>query len=432
MPRFFLPAQLDIALFRQADGETLLRIYKELFLRVTARDNELFIFAEYGFRPKLVLDELDEALHRWPDPACRPPLFGVPVGVKDVFRTSGYAVRCGSLLPAALFSGEEAPLVTRLREAGAIVMGMTASTEFTYAEPAATRNPCNRRYTPGGSSSGSAAGVRAGYFPLALGTQTMGSVVRPAAFCGVTGFKPSQGLLPGEGIINFSPSLDQPGFFCANPRDAALVLSVLCDAPPPACNANATFIVPDDSYMLEAEPAMRRAFDEYCTRLAGHPRVQVKNMPVFTDWPGVNERHQQLAAAELAQMHHTWFKRFAPLYRPKTRAFIEFGQTLGQSAIEKGRASCAALRQTLNNQLDSLKADAFLAPAATGHAPQGLASTGNPVMNVPWTHAGLPVLALPMTKTRNGLPLGVQIAGRYGSDAATLTLARVLAPACSP
>ena len=135
MPPFTLPALPSFDLFRQADADTLLRLYRELFRRVAANEGELFVFAEGGFRPKVVLDELDEALRRWPNPADRPPLFGVPVGVKDVFRTNGYAVRCGSLLPSSLFSGDEAPLVTRLREAGAIVMGITASTEFTHGFP---------------------------------------------------------------------------------------------------------------------------------------------------------------------------------------------------------------------------------------------------------------------------------------------------------
>lgn len=426
MPPFALPALLGFDLFRRADAETLSRVYRELFRRVAAHEGELFIFAEGGFRPKVVLDELDEALRRWPDPADRPPLFGVPVGVKDVFRTNGYAVRCGSLLPSSLFSGEEAPLVTRLREAGAIVMGITASTEFTHAEPAATRNPCNRRHTPGGSSSGSAAGVRAGYFPLALGTQTMGSVIRPAAFCGVTGFKPSQGLLPGEGIINFSPSLDQAGFFCANRRDAAVALSLFCDLPTRTRNAATTLVVPDDAYMHEAEPHMRRAFEQYCDRLSRQPGIRIKTLPVFDDWPGVLERHQRLAAAELARMHETWFAEFGPLYRPRTREFIEFGQTLDQRVIEEGRASCRTLRQTLDDLLASMKADAFLAPAAPAEAPQGFVSTGNPVMNVPWTHAGLPVLGLPMDILRNGLPLGVQAAGRFGRDGALMALAGAL------
>ena len=432
MPRFALPPVLGFDLFRMADADTLLRIYKELFLRIAASEGELFIFAEGGFRPKVVLDDLEEALRRWPDAAGRPPLFGVPVGIKDVFRTSGYAIRCGSLLPSALFAGDEAPQVTRLREAGAIVMGITATTEFTHAEPAATRNPCNKRHTPGGSSSGSAAGVRAGYFALALGTQTMGSVVRPAAFCGVTGFKPSQGLLPGQGIINFSPSLDQAGFFCATTQDAATTLSLFCDAPARARKASALFIVPEGPYMNEAEPGMRRVFDQYCNRLSRLPGVRIKSMPVFDDWQGVCDRHQQLAAAELARMHRTWFADFGPLYRPQTRKLIEFGQTLDEGVIEAGRASCAALRKKLDELLVGMKADAFLAPAAPGEAPKGFASTGDPVMNVPWTHAGLPVLCLPMDIVRSGLPLGVQAAGRFGRDAELMALAPLLQTAAAP
>ena len=432
MPRFALPPVLGFDLFRKADADILLRLYRELFLRVAASEGELFIFAEGGFRPKVVLDDLDEALRRWPDAACRPPLFGVPVGIKDVYRTSGYAIRCGSLLPSALFAGDEAPLVTRLREAGAIVMGITATTEFTHAEPAATRNPCNRRHTPGGSSSGSAAGVRAGYFALALGTQTMGSVVRPAAFCGVRGVKPSQGLLPGQGIINFSPSLDQPGFFCATTQDAATTLSLFCNTQARGRKTSALFIVPEGAYMSEAEPGMRRAFDQYCDRLARLPGVRVATMPVFDDWQGVYNRHQQLAAAELAQMHNAWFADFGPLYRPKTKEFIELGQTLGEGVIEAGRTSCLDLRKKLDDLLASAKADAFLAPAAPGEAPKGFASTGNPVMNVPWTHAGLPVLCLPMDTVRNGLPLGVQVAGRFGCDAELMALAPLLETAAAP
>ena len=432
MPRFALPPVLGFDLFRKADADTLLRIYRGLFLRIAASEGKLFIFAENGFRPQTVLDELEEALRRWPEVAGRPPLFGVPVGIKDVFRTSGHAIRCGSLLPSILFAGEEAPLVTRLREAGAIVMGITATTEFTHAEPAATRNPCNRRHTPGGSSSGSAAGVRAGYFALALGTQTMGSVIRPAAFCGVTGFKPSQGLLPGQGIINFSPSLDQAGFFCATSQDAATTLSLFCDAPAGGRKASALFIVPEGAYMDEVEPGMRRAFDQYCNRLARLSGVRIKTMPVFDDWQGIRDRHQQLAAAELAQMHRAWFADFGPLYRPKTRKFIESGQILGDGVIETGRASCANQRKKLNGLLADMKADAFLAPAAPGEAPKGFASTGNPVMNVPWTHAGLPVVCLPMDKVRSGLPLGVQAAGRFGLDAELMALAPLLETAAAP
>ena len=426
MPRFALPSLLGFDLFHKADADTLLRIYRGLFLRIAASEEKLFIFAEGGFRPQVVLDELEEALRRWPDAANRPPLFGVPVGVKDVFRTDGYAIRCGSLLPSALFAGDEAPLVTQLREAGAIIMGITATTEFTHAEPAATRNPCNRRHTPGGSSSGSAAGVRAGYFALALGTQTMGSVIRPAAFCGVTGFKPSQGLLPSQGIINFSPSLDQAGFFCATAQDAATTLSLFCDAPAWARKSSTLFIVPEGAYMNEADPGMRRAFDQYCGRLARTPGVRIKTIPVFDDWQGICDRHQQLAATELAQMHRAWFADFGPLYRPKTRKFIEIGQSLGEGVIEAGRASCANLRKTLDDLLAHMKADAFLAPAAPGEAPKGFAFTGNPVMNVPWTHAGLPVLCLPMDKVRSGLPLGVQAAGRFGLDAELVVLAPLL------
>jgi Asp-tRNA(Asn)/Glu-tRNA(Gln) amidotransferase A subunit family amidase len=160
-----------------------------------------------------ILQQAANLLVRYPDPASRPLLFGVPVGIKDIFRADGYPTRCGSALPAALFEGPEAPCVTRLRENGAIFIGKTATTEFAFFEPGPTRNPHNPDHTPGGSSSGSAAGTARGYFLFALGSQTIGSTVRPAGYCGVIGFVPSFGRISTAGVIPLSPSADHVGLF---------------------------------------------------------------------------------------------------------------------------------------------------------------------------------------------------------------------------
>ncbi|MEF2807605.1 MAG: amidase family protein, partial [Desulfovibrio sp.] len=169
-----LPPRLTTDLFRTASGARLQEIYRTLFHRIAEREDELHVFTDGGFSPRRVLDVLDDLEHHWPDPRVRPPLFGVPVGVKDLYRTAGYAIHAGSLLPASCFRGPEADIVTALKKLGCVVMGITQSSEFAGAAPASTCNPLNPGHTPGGSSSGSAAGVAAGYFPLALGTQTKG------------------------------------------------------------------------------------------------------------------------------------------------------------------------------------------------------------------------------------------------------------------
>ena len=171
--------------------------------------------------------EARQLLDRYPQPDRRPPLFGVLVGVKDIFRVDGFPTRAGSRLPCELFEGEEAASVTRLKQAGALILGKTVSTEFAYFAPGPTRNPRNLQHTPGGSSSGSAAAVASGLCPLALGTQTIGSIIRPAAFCGVVGYKPSYDRVSRSGVIPLSPSLDHVGLFAVNVADVARGARVL-------------------------------------------------------------------------------------------------------------------------------------------------------------------------------------------------------------
>src|SRR6266566_7607570 len=166
---------------------------------------------------------------RFPDPATRPPLYSIPVGVKDVFPVDDFPTQAGSHLPPEIFVAPEAACVTMLRAAGALILGKTVTTEFAYFEPGPTRNPHHLDHTPGGSSSGSAAAVAAGMCPLALGTQTIGSTIRPAAFCGIVGFKPTFGRIPRAGLILCSDSVDTVGFFTQNNAGIALAASVLCN-----------------------------------------------------------------------------------------------------------------------------------------------------------------------------------------------------------
>src|SRR2546423_3239199 len=218
------------------------------------------LLPEAGRRARLI-SEAKALQERFPDPSTRPTLYGIPFGVKDLFNVDGFPTHAGSQLPAHLFAGPEAASVSALLTAGAIILGKTVSTEFAWFEPGPTRNPCNLAHTPGGSSSGSAAAVAAGYCPLALGTQTVGSVIRPAAFCGVVGFKPTYGRLSSDGVIPFAPSLDHVGLFTPDAGGMLLAARILFDAweLPSGEERLPVLGVPEGPYLEQASTAALRA-----------------------------------------------------------------------------------------------------------------------------------------------------------------------------
>jgi len=359
---------------------------------------------------------------RCPTTESCPPLFGVPVGVKDIYRVDGFPTGCGSTLPPELFEGPEAPVVTALKAAGALILGKTVTTEFAYFEPGLTRNPHNAAHTPGGSSSGSAAAVAAGYCPLALGSQTVGSVIRPAAFCGVAGFKTTYGRVSLDGVVPYSPSLDHFGFFVARAEDLLLPLTVLLQEevrPPPRPPVLA---VPTGPYLRQASPEMLAAFEAWMTRLETAGLV-VLPIEALGDIEAINRRHQRLAAAEMAEVHREWFPRWEERYRPRTAALIREGRTVSPEEVAAGQEGRQTLREELHKLMERHGIDVWISPAATGPAPEGLGSTGDPAMNLPWTHAGLPVASIPAGFADNGLPLGLQCAGRSGEDLALASFA---------
>jgi Asp-tRNA(Asn)/Glu-tRNA(Gln) amidotransferase A subunit family amidase len=357
----------------------------------------------------------------YPAPDERPPLFGVAVGVKDIFRVEGLAMRAGSALPPEEFAGEEASSVRRLREAGAVVLGKTVTTEFAYFEPGATTNPHNPRHGPGGSSSGSAAAVAAGETPLALGTQTVGSVIRPAAFCGVVGFKPTYGRIPVDGVLPFSPSVDTVGTFTASVAGAALAASVLCDGWTGVSEpAVAPVIgVPDDAYLAKADADARHDFELQLATLAG-AGCRVVRVEALEDIDVIVQRHGRMNAAEFRHEHEERFARYGGLWRARSAMLFDLGATLPPDVIDEGRRGREELRQALAAHMDAHGIDVWASPAAPGGAPEGLGSTGDPVMNAPWTHAGTPVVTVPAGWSDGGLPLGLQLAGRFQGDEALL------------
>ena len=195
--------------------------------RIEKEEQNILAMIPGTYGRERVSKEASQLLDRYPEPKDRPSLFGIPIGVKDIINVSGFPTRCGSELPPSAFDGPEADFISGLRRAGSIIMGKTVSTEFAYFEPGPTRNPHNPNHTPGGSSSGSAAGVASGFFPFALGSQTGGSVIRPAAYCGVVGFKPSFGRISMKGVMPLSETLDHLGILCEDPSGIDPIMQIL-------------------------------------------------------------------------------------------------------------------------------------------------------------------------------------------------------------
>ncbi len=370
-------------------------------------------------------------LERYPEPAARPPLFGVPVGIKDIFHVEGFPTRAGSRLPPEVLAGEEGPAVAALKAAGALIVGKTVSTEFAYFAPGPTRNPRNLEHTPGGSSSGSAAAVAAGLAPLALGSQTIGSTLRPAAYCGIAGYKPSYDRVPRDGIVPLAPSFDHVGIFAPDAAGVEAAARVLCrhwQAPGTGLHARnprrpvrPVLGVPEGPHLERVEPAALARFRATCDRLS-EGEWEVRRVAAMADLDEIEARHRLAMAAETARVHERWYAEYKELYRPETAELIERGQRVSEEALVRALAGRGQLRRELAKLMERHGLDLWVAPAATGPAPRGLERTGDPAMSLPWTHAGLPAIAVPAGEI-DGLPLGVQLIGRWWGDEALLAWA---------
>lgn len=384
-------------------------------------------------RRQRLLQEALELQQRFPNPKNRPPLYGVPVGIKDIFPVDGFPTKAGSKLPEELFAGQEAACVMLLKRAGALILGKTVTTEFAYFEPGPTRNPHNIHHTPGGSSSGSAAGVASGFFALALGTQTIGSVIRPAAFCGIIGFKPSYDRIPTEGLLFFSKSADHIGFFTQDIEGIQLAASILCRdwkvrIPTPYLSREGNLPVlgvPDGNYLAQASKEGLAAFEAHLQKLE-HAGYTIKRLQMFEDIEAINYRHRRMTAAEFAKEYDKWFERYRELYRPRTLQAILEGQQVSAEELDSARAGQLALRHQLEDVQTASGVDLWISPPATGDAPEGIHATGDPIMNLPWTHAGLPTLTIPAGKSQRDLPLGLQLTAAFMQDEQLVEWARTL------
>jgi len=360
---------------------------------------------------------------RYPESHDRPALFGVPVGIKDIFHVDGFPTRAGSQLPPDVLAGPEAETVRRLREAGAMLLGKTVTTEFAYFAPGPTRNPHDTGHTPGGSSSGSAAAVAAGLVPLALGSQTIGSVNRPAAFCGVVGVKPSFGRISTAGVVPVAPSVDTVGFFTQDVAGAQLAAGVLYDgwrgaAAPPLRR----IIAVDGPYLDQCDSTARAAFEGHLDALAA-AGYAIERAEVFPAIDQINARHNRLVAAETALSHDSWYPTYGDRYAPATAALIEEGLAVEVGALAAARAGRIEHRRAVETRLADHDAAIVVSPAAPGPAPEGIDTTGDPVMNLPWSYTGLPTVTVPAGRTDAGLPLALQVTGRFGADEWVLSYA---------
>ena len=365
-------------------------------------------------------------LDQYPDPTKRPPLFGIPIGVKDIFHVDRFPTRAGSKLPATLLAGTEAPAVTALKQTGALVLGKTITTEFAYFGAGATRNPHNPAHTPGGSSSGSAASVGAGISPLTFGTQTIGSINRPAAFCGVVGYKPSFDRISKAGVIPLAESLDHVGLFAPDVAGIQHTAPLLCRNWQPTTTASQPLVlaIPDGAYLHKAKPEGLAHFERVCRQLQ-EDGVTIHTIPVLPNFDEIVARHMLITAVECAQTHAKWYPEFADCYHPRTAELIERGKTISPSALAKAKKEQIQLRYEVDQLMAENEISAWITPAAPGTAPLGLESTGNPVMNLPWTQCGLPTVTLPAGVNEAGLPLGIQLVGRWWQDEALLTQAKI-------
>lgn len=371
--------------------------------------------------------EAEELVKKYPDLINRSSLFGGLVGVKDIFHADGFITQAGCRLPVEELQGAEAESVTRLKHAGALILGKTVTTEFAYFSPGATRNPHNLAHTPGGSSSGSAAAVAAGLCTVALGTQTIGSIIRPASFCKVVGVKPTYDRISRAGVIPLSPSLDHIGFFTPDVETAihtARVLYKEWDEPTTPLR-KPILGIPGGPYLQNANQEGRAHFEKLCKVMedAGHKLRHVEIMSNFTE---IRARNDVIMSAEAAQVHKTWFKKYKALYSSKLTDLIHRGQSITESQLKNALTARDDFRAELRRAMIDNNIDLWIAPSAVGAAPKGLESTGDPIMNLPWTQAGLPAVNLPAGKNRDGLPLGLQVIGNWFKDESLLFWAQGL------
>ncbi len=366
------------------------------------------------------------------------PLHGVPVGVKDIYYTNGVRTTAGSPIYADFVPEYDATSVALMKRAGAIVMGKTVTTEFACMDPPPTRNPWDPAHTPGGSSTGSAVGVASRIFPVALGSQTGGSVLRPASYNGVVGLKPTFGRISRHGVFPVAASLDTMGTFSRSVEDAALLLKVMAgrDEHDPSSSGRP---VPDYRYaidswdgtprigllgwlfMEEAAEEVRARIGQVIKSLSG-AGAEIDDVSLSSSYDDVLAAHHVIMSSEAADVHRDDFAARADDYAPNVRGLIEDG--LGTSAVDylHARQTVRAFRDELEDAVREY--DVLLTPTTATPAPRDLTTTGPAMFQSPWTASGFPTITLPSGLSESALPLGIQLAAAPFDESTLLAVAR--------
>ncbi|PWT70229.1 MAG: amidase [Proteobacteria bacterium] len=346
-------------------------------------------------------------------------LHGVPIGVKDIIDVKGMATSMGSPIYQRYVPEMNAEVVDRLHAAGAVVLGKTVTTEFAFLVPNKTHNPWNIAHTPGGSSSGSAAAVATGMAPAAIGTQTNGSIIRPAAFCGIVGYKPGKGVLSTDGILPFSPTLDQPGVFARSVEDAALLVAHLAHSRwtispqiGPLKHAPRLVAVRGPTWQL-AEPDQRTRFatDIAVLREAAAIVDEVELPASFND---AHRTHRIIMLYEGASASRAVRASYPEGLSEMLRKALEEGDRISTSEYERAMRKREVLHRDFSRLLDDY--DAVVTPPAAGEAPASLDSTGDPSFCTIWTLLGVPAVTVPTGVGSRGMPLGLQVIGNQGES----------------
>jgi len=404
--------------------------------RIAAHDPEIGAWAFLD--PALALAQAHEADKR--RRAGRPigPLDGIPVGLKDIFDTKDMPTEMGSPIHEGRRPIRDSAVAERLRAAGAVILGKTVTTEFAYFGPGKTHNPHDPARTPGGSSSGSAAAVASFMVPLAIGSQTNGSMIRPASFCGVFGFKPSHGLISRYGALELSRSLDHVGTYGRSIEDVALLADALAghdardpdtvlEAPPGLARIAGTapplpprFAFVRSPVWDEASDDTKAGFEELIAFLGD--RVVPVDLPA--PFANAHATQRRIMAAEMAANLMREYRTGSDRMTDRLHSFLEEGQSVAAIDYLAAQALARRLRESLAGLFHEFHA--ILTPSAPGEAPLGLESTGSPVFCTIWTLLGAPAVSLPILRGNAGLPIGVQLVGPYGDDARLLRTARWL------
>lgn len=404
--------------------------------RIDETDGQLKAWAHIDRDHAMAQADAMDALRRSGKPLG--PLHGVPVGLKDIIDTADLPTERGSPIHAGRRPDTDSAIVEKLREAGAVILGKTVTTEFAFMTPAATANPHDASRGPGGSSAGSAAAVAAGQVPIAVGTQTNGSTIRPASFCGVYGLKPTHGMISRRGVLETSASLDQVGIFARCLEDAALLTDSLkgFDVADAACYARPK---PDVTGTVALDPPVEPIFAwldlPYFDRLSEAARVgleelaeslgdRLERIPAPTGLGELVEDHQAVQSYEIArnlapQADAHWDRISAPV-----QGLIESGRAVTDARYEAAKTAIVQAGEFFDAFF--IDYDAILTPSAAGEAPAYGDGTGDPIFCTIWTACGLPSLTLPVLQGENGLPIGAQLVGSLESDGALLRTGRWL------